>query len=169
MLTKAYLQLVYTLMPSSERVSGNDHQRQTRCKRASQHHVDAHMLSLVPLAYPHWNWAQLVTWLPPQRSKSTILWTTNLVACFQKPNPRPCFNILRILERDNNTLSDKDAIWQRTGMSGHGEIMNLFSVSLYPSIGTEDADAWHVQVFKLLITPNHRPSVADSHPTNGRT
>ncbi|KAF9035280.1 hypothetical protein BJ165DRAFT_1533773 [Panaeolus papilionaceus] len=133
-----------------------------------------------------------MTWLQPQRSKSTILWTTNLVASFQKPNPQPCFNILCILERDNNTLSDKDAIWRRTWMSGHGEIMNLFSVSLYPSIGNEDADAWHdnilphamprttlcltpvhpspplAQVSEVLITPNHCPPVVHSHPTNGR-
>ncbi|KAF9042449.1 hypothetical protein BJ165DRAFT_1595649 [Panaeolus papilionaceus] len=66
-------------------------------------------------------------------------------------------------------ISDKDAICRRTRQFGHGEIENLFSVSLYPSIGNEDADAWHVQVPKALITPNHRPSVAHSHPTNGWT
>ncbi|KAF9042457.1 hypothetical protein BJ165DRAFT_1406105 [Panaeolus papilionaceus] len=108
-LTKAYLLTVYTFIPSSEHVSQNDHQRQTRRE----------------LAYNH-------------------------------PN------------------------------------IMLTHISLYPSIGNEDADAWHddtpphpmphttlcltpihplplvVQFSKVLIVTDHRLSVTHSHLTNGR-
>ncbi|KAF9042442.1 hypothetical protein BJ165DRAFT_266658 [Panaeolus papilionaceus] len=132
------------------------------------------MLSLGPLAYPHRNLAQLLTWLPPQRSKSTILWTTNLVACFQKPNPQSCFIYL--------------GLW--SGMTIHFRIRMPYGDT---SIGNKDAYLWHdnilphpmprttlyltpihplplvVHVSKVFIVPNHRPSVVHSHPTNGWT